>query len=455
MLDVPPPMPPSFGAMRRVATVPPFDPGPLAIPVTPPDWADFEPSPPRGLGSLFGRGRHEQDVARAEEDYRRAVAAARQAEDTRRDRLRAARAAHDQRIAETRARVDAHNTAVDAFEGAFRAGEDDAVEDYVAQVLSGSVYPEEFPTERRVAYRAEPLELWIEAELPLTDVVPPERGFRYVKTRRAIDPLPRAERETKQLYASVVAQVALRTIREVFVTTPRELVDVVAYNGHVTTRDPATGKQIRPCLVSVSAKRADFDELEFAHLDPRRCLNHLNAIVSNHPYDLEPVPPVIEFDLAKYKFVDEFDAAGELDGRSDLLKMDAFKFEHLIRQLFEARGMTGWAKTTRGSRDDGVDAVVVNPDPVFGGVCVIQAKRYSGVVPAEAVRALWGTMDDKRATTGILVTTSWFGSASRQFAANRQERLRLIEGPELKHLLEVHLGLKARIGLPRQPPTRR
>src|SRR5262249_24101822 len=129
----------------------------------------------------------------------------------------------------------------------------------------------------------------------------------------------------------------------------------------------------------------------------------------------------------------------------DLLEMDPFKFEHLIRQLFEAIGMKSWV--TQGSRDDGVDAVAVHEDPLLGGVCVIQAKRYKGVAGTESVRALWGAMEDKHATKGILVTTSWFGSQGRQSAAKHQERLRLIEGPELKHLLAEHLHLDVRIGL--------
>src|SRR5262249_55229183 len=160
---------------------------------------------------------------------------------------------------------------------------------------------------------------------------------------------------------------------------------------------------------SASAPNRDmFEQLEFEHLDPVACLKHLNALVSPHPYDLVAVPPVVDFDLAKYKFIDEFDAAAELDSRFDLLEMDPFKFEHLIRQSFEAIGMKSWV--TQGSRDDGVDAVAVHEDPLLGGVCVIQAKRYKGVVGTESVRALWGAMEDKHATKGILVTTSWFGS---------------------------------------------
>jgi restriction system protein len=445
----------SFAAMRRRIQLQPFDPAPLAVATPKPQWEGFAPpGPPTGLAARFGgKARYEQQLASARQAYERAMTDHRRAEADRQQRLAAAFAAYNQQAYMARQQIEVHNQAVDAFEGAFRAGEPEAVEDYFSQLLALQVYPTGFPGGRRIAYRPEPRELWVEAELPDRAIVPDERGFKYVRTRKQIDALPRAERETRQLYASVVAQAALRRLRECFAADARKLVDVVVFNGHVRTRDPATGKQIHPCLVSVSANREAFDELELAHLDPVACLKHLNALVSPHPYDLVAVPPVVDFDLAKFKFIDEFDAAAELDGRFDLLEMDPFKFEQLVRQLFEKIGMKSWV--TQASRDDGIDGVAVHEDPILGGVCVIQAKRYKRVVEADAVRALWGAMEDKRATKGVLVTTSWFGSAGRQFAANHKERLGLIEGAELKHLLAEHLGLDVRIGLDRKPPRRK
>jgi restriction system protein len=254
----------------------------------------------------------------------------------------------------------------------------------------------------------------------------------------------------------VVAQTALRILREIFETTPAELIDSVALNGHVDTHDPATGQPAYPCLITVSVSRTAYQELNFnSHLDPIECLKRLKVIMSPHPYDIVAVTPIVDFDLSRYKFVDDFDAAAELDSRPDLLHMDWFVFEHLIRQLFEKIGMKGWAKTTQGSRDDGVDVVVTDPNPITGGICVIQAKLYSSVVPAEAVRALWGTVEEQHATKGILVTTAWFGPTSREFAAKRLGRVRLIEGDELKGLLEEYLNRKVRIPLPKPPPPRR
>lgn len=74
----------------------------------------------------------------------------------------------------------------------------------------------------------------------------------------------------------------------------------------------------------------------------------------------------------------------------------------------------------------------------FGGVCLVQAKRRSNLVRLDAVHALTGVMADHNATTGVLVTTSWFGRASEQFA--QRNRVTLINGAELKHLIKEHLG---------------
>ena len=66
--------------------------------------------------------------------------------------------------------------------------------------------------------------------------------------------------------------------------------------------------------------------------------------------------------------------------------------------------------------------------------------------------ALAGVMDDENAAKGVLVTTSWVGKASRDFAARNGSRIEIIEGRHLKSLLRQHLGLDALIGLPKLPP---
>jgi restriction system protein len=273
-----------------------------------------------------------------------------------------------------------------------------------------------------------------------------------MKTKDVVQPEPRKDAQIKKLYGQLIARVALRTLAEAFDATPVTLVSNIVFNGYVSAKDRTTGKSIRPLLISTHATRDSFSEivLDEPELDPEACLRaHLNAVVSPHPYDLEAVRPVVQFDLSKYKFVEEMDVVAGLDSRMDLLALKPVEFEHLIRQLFEAIGMKSWV--TQASRDEGVDGVATNEDPIVGGLCIIQAKRYSKIVGLEATHALARVMEDKNAAKGVLVTTSWVGKASRDFAA-RNGRIEIIEGRHLKSLLLEHLGKDVLISLPSLPP---
>ena len=68
------------------------------------------------------------------------------------------------------------------------------------------------------------------------------------------------------------------------------------------------------------------------------------------------------------------------------------------------------------------------------------------------MHALAGVMEDKHAAKGVLVTTSWVGKASRDFAARNGSRIQIIEGRQLKYMLKEHLDLDVLISLPKLPP---
>jgi restriction system protein len=338
-------------------------------------------------------------------------------------------------------------------EDALRTGGPEAFVDAIQRALAVSVYPDGLDGSCAAQYVPESRELWVEYDLPGQQVIPAAAGYRYVKSKDVIQPEPRKDAEIRKLYEQLIARVALRTLAEAFDVAQVTLVSGIVFNGYVSAKDRATGKAVRPLLISVHATREAFGEivLDEPELDPVACLcGYLNAVISPHPYDLEPVKPVLAFDLSKYKFVEEVSVIAGLDSRPDLLALKPLEFEHLIRELFEAMGMKSWV--TQVSRDEGVDGIAVNEDPIVGGLCIIQAKRYSKIVGVEAVHALAGVMEDKNAAKGVLVTTSWVGKASRDFAARNGSRIEIIEGRHLKYLLREHLGLDALIGLPKLPP---
>lgn len=442
-----------FRGMRLEFAAEAWSPGNLANAEQPPQWERFAPPAPGLLSRVFGgEARHDQAVQQARLQFEQEQAAHLQREAHRLAQLDQRRQQHAWREGERKQRVDQHNAHVDALLQAFRRGEQEAVERCLRLALEAAPVPDGVPRDTEVGYRPDSRQVLVVRELPDTEVIPTEAAFRYVKVRDVIESTPRKPSDVRQRYADLIAQLALLALRDTFAATPAQLVSEVTVNCHLSTTDRGTGQAIRPCLLTVSASRDKFDELVLDKLEPRECLRHLNALMSPHPYDVEPVKPIFDPDLTRFRLVDAYAVAAGLDSRTVLVEQTPNEFEHLVRELFEAMGMKSWV--TQASRDDGLDAIAVNPDPVMGGLAVIQAKRYVKSVPVEAVRALWGTMEDKKAGTGIMVTTSYYGKAAHDFA-HRNERLRLIEGPELKHLIKEHLDRDVIIGAKEPPKNRR
>jgi restriction system protein len=439
----------TFERLMSVPNVTPFQPGAVGTPLPAPDWNASAPPAPGALGRMFGgTARYARQVTEARAKHDAAVARHAADESARQRALAAAKTEYERSVAAERMRVAQLNAQVAARQKGFAAGVPEAVEWFVSRVLEGSRYPRDFPRTFQVAYRPENRDVVVEFELPPQKVVPRLRGYKYIKTRDAIDPLARPETEVKQRYKLLIARVALRTLHEIFSATPPEVVEAIVFNGRVSTIDRATGKPARPHLLSVSAERGVFEDLVLAAVDPAACLVRLNALVSPNPFDMEAVEPFIEFDLRRFRFMDDLDVVSGLDGRKNLLQLTPYEFERLVKDLFMAMGAEAW--NTFPPKDGGVDAVAVSKHLAFGGVCFIQVKRYTGVVGLEAVHALTGVMADHNATTGVLVTTSWFGRASEQFAG--RNRITLINGAELKDLLKKHLDLNV---IPGTTPPRR
>lgn len=413
----------------------------LVTPAVMPHWDGYRPFP-SALDRLFPEGMR-RALRQARVRFDTDTAELREAEQHRQDLLAAARAEHDAVECARQDDITKHNTRIDELERQVRALDPEAVADYFARVLEAQPLPGQSTGDLDVSFSPDSRKLFVVRLLPDVDVIPHIREYRYVPTRDEIVATTRTPQEIRTRYADLVARLVLRTMRDVFEAHPRTVVDEVVAGGHARTRDKATGRPDTPCLVSVSATRKHFSDLVLDRLDPAECLRHLDARMSPHPWDLEAVRPIYEPDLSGYRTTTARDAVAELDARPALVRMSPSGFEHLVRQLFEAMGMRAWATQT--SHDDGIDAVAVNEDPVIGGLCVVQAKRYRAVVPAEAVRSLAGAIEDNHASRGVLVTISWFGRSAHEFA-RRNGRIQLIEGVELKHLLAEHLSLDAVVG---------
>ncbi len=433
-------------SLKQPLTIPAFNPGPLGVPELPPQWHRYTPPEPSGIQKLLpgAKEKHAQAVVRAQETYRTHVAAHANRETSRQQALAQMKFQHDHQVHDEQQRIAAQHAEIDAFQQDLQAGLPQAVIDYFAMVLASSVYPDDFPQKVKLAYIPESKQLVVEYDLPAFEGIPGVSLYKYVKAKDSITETARPQALRKALYASIIAQITLRTLSELFRADRMKCLDMIVFNGYAVSINKGTGQAVRICLVTVRTSCDIFTGLNLSQVDPQACLAVLNASLSKSPSELAPVRPVLEFSMVDSRFIEEIDVLSGLDQRPNLMELTPSEFESLITNLFQKMGLE--ARQTQASRDGGVDCVAFDPRPIFGGKVVIQAKRYKNTVGVSAVRDLYGTVQNEGASKGILVTTSGYGKASFEFAEGKP--LELLSGSNLLYLLKEHADIEAKIELP-------
>ena len=404
-----------------------------------PEPADFAVPSPNAIARVMPGAGKRFAARQREAEERLAAAEAKYGE---------ARAARDgayqafQGIEQSRhAEIVRHNEAVNAVRDGLLAGEHGPVVTYYGMVLDESMGDEADAVGAEVGYSPESRHLVVDLELPDMGVIPEESGYRYVKSTDSIEPIARPATKRRAAYANLISQVALKCVDSVFRGGQGDAVESLTLNGMLDAVDPATGQEVRVCLLSVRVTDDTFRTLNLGAVQPEQCLKSLKALVSRSPTELVPVKPLVELDMVDPRFIQTTDVMSGMDARQNLMNLSPNDFESLITNLFATMGLD--TRQTRASRDGGVDCVAFDSRPIFGGKVVIQAKRYKNTVGVSAVRDLFGTVQNEGASKGILVTTSGYGKASFDFA--RGKPLELLDGSHLLHLLKEHAGIDARI----------
>ena len=115
---------------------------------------------------------------------------------------------------------------------------------------------------------------------------------------------------------------------------------------------------------------------------------------------------------------------------------DPREFELQVAQALQARGLS--VEVTGGAGDEGVDIIARDPAPVTGGTYLVQCKRYAPdrKVGVAEVRELYGALQEKRASKGILATTASFTTPAVRFAEDKP--LELLDGAQLAAFMGAH-----------------
>lgn len=393
--------------------------------------------------AMFHWEKEQSDLAAG---HRTAVEMHREAEERRLNAYETVHAAWVHKRNEHNARQAEQHLSIDRERTAWLARDPEAIVAFCDYVLTDSPYPDSLDIHFELDYDPGSKTLLIQAALPTPDDIPRLKAVKYIVTRDDFDESYISEAEALRIYDTVIYQIALRSLYEVFEADIHDAIDAILFNGIVETIDKRTGEDITPCILSLRAGKDDIRKLNLRQVEPKECFRALKGISSAKLSNMVAVAPVMQWVREDSRFVDSYGVAENLDEGVNLAAMDWEDFEHLIRQVFEmefaANG--GEVNITQSSRDGGVDAVVFDPDPLRGGKFVVQAKCYTNTVNVSAVRDLYGTVIHEKAIKGILVTTSNFGKDSYDFATGKP--IMLIDGQNLLHLLEKH-NYKARIDL--------
>ena len=333
------------------------------------------------------------------------------------------------------------------FIGRATNGNTDAVQQIYKHILESIELPFEFKLTGETEYHPDNNTLLMDVLLPARKDLPDIKSIKWIKSKHEVKVTHQTDAYMQKYYDSVIYQMVLLVIHHCLSHKTKAVYpSVIVFNGYVQTTDPATGKSITPCILSVSTTRDDFKELVLNAIDAKAWFKEANGVAAAKIYKTTPILPIQKLDKTDHRFVDGYEVMREVDEGVNIAAMDWQDFENLVRELFEKElsSSDGEVMITQPSRDGGVDAVAFDPDPIRGGKIVIQAKRYTNVVGVSAVRDLYGTVVNEGAIKGILVTTSGYGNDAYEFAKNKP--ITLLDGGNILALLEKH-GHKARIDL--------
>lgn len=123
---------------------------------------------------------------------------------------------------------------------------------------------------------------------------------------------------------------------------------------------------------------------------------------------------------------------------SGLYNLAPRRFEELIAELIEDMGWS--VHLTPTSHDGGRDIIAILPTDLGRHLCLVETKRFSAhrKVGIGLVRQLYGTICHEDASSGLMVTTSFYSRDAKEFAETHKHRL------EIKDYHDVVKWLRSR-----------
>src|SRR5262249_345775 len=189
---------------------------------------------------------------------------------------------------------DTRNTAIDTLREGYLAGDPRSVAEYCRLVVARSVYPECFPCESIIDYIEDTKTVITDYALPVPAALPTLKEVKYVNARGDFQEVRVSDAWINRTYESVLYQIALRCIYELFQADLADALSSIAFNGWVEDIDKTNGQIVNACVLSVQANKSEFMALNLAQVDPKLCFKKLKGVSAAKLTALQPVRPVLQ-----------------------------------------------------------------------------------------------------------------------------------------------------------------
>jgi restriction system protein len=254
----------------------------------------------------------------AHQEWERAVTEADRLNRTRAEEFKRAFASWEKNKSEWLEKQATSNAIIDRAEEDYRSGKLESITEYCEMVLHNSEYPDSFPCDAVVAYIPETRTAVVDYSLPDISALPTLKEVKYIAARDAFQNVAVSETWLNRTYDSVLYQIALRTLYELFQADTVNAIDSIVLNGWVTSTDKAIGKQVTGCVLSVHAMKSEFMDVNLDQVEPKACFKKLKGVSAAKLTALQPIRPILQLNKEDKRFISAYGVADTLDNSSNL-----------------------------------------------------------------------------------------------------------------------------------------
>lgn len=179
------------------------------------------------------------------------------------------------------------------------------IQEYFKNSLILSTYPIIWEKEIDLSYNENNKTIVIDYKLPLFEEIYNIDRINYAVSKNEFSAIQIKEKSLKQIYNSILYQICLRTVYEIFsLANELNCIYSVTFNGIITATDKATGKNKTVCVLSLMATDENLADIDFGNVDPRECFKSLKGVGASELSSITAIMPIRNIDKDDKRFID-------------------------------------------------------------------------------------------------------------------------------------------------------